>query len=337
MAKKVKLTDIATAAGVSIATVDRVVNGRGGVTADKESAVLAAAQSLGLDRKLALQPTRTLRVAVLMQPPGNPFHALLRDGVEALRDLYQPLNLQLLIHHLDPNQPAETAARIRQLAGGHDGLILCAPESPQIAAALRAVSGKLPVVTLATDIPDSGRAAYIGPDDTRAGRVAADLMGVFLGPAGGEIVMMAGRLDIAGHRARAEGFRAALARWHPQCALVEVVETGETLDAPAAHLRRALRDRPGLRGIYLASVGSAGLVRCLEELGLSGQIRLITHELTPNRRALLAQRKLSAVIDQAPLTEVRLAGEAMARLLGRMPGTAQSISTEIRIYMPENC
>ena len=60
MAKKVKLTDIA-AAGVSIATVDRVVNGRGGATADKAAAVLAA----------------------LMQPPANPFHTLLRDGVEA--------------------------------------------------------------------------------------------------------------------------------------------------------------------------------------------------------------------------------------------------------------
>ena len=149
--------------------------------------------------------------------------------------------------------------------------------------------------------------------------------------------MMAGRLDIAGHRARAEGFRAALVRWHPHCALVEVVETGETLDAAAAHLRRLLRDRPCLRGIYLGSVGSAGLVRALEDLGLSAQIRLITHELTPNRRALLGQRKLSAVIDQAPLTEVRLAGEAMARLLGRMPGRAQSVSTDIRIFMPESC
>ncbi|MCY1312245.1 hypothetical protein D9M70_626500 [compost metagenome] len=73
----------------------------------------------------------------------------------------------------------------------------------------------------------------------------------------------------------------------------------------------------------------------LERLNRARDMAIITHELTPNRRRLLKERKLSAVIDQKPLLETRLALEAMARLLGRLPGVAESAITESQIFMPE--
>ena len=70
---KVTLEDVARAAGVSVATVDRVVNRRGGVSADKERAILHAARRLGLDRGLVIRPRAAKRIAVLIQPPAPPF------------------------------------------------------------------------------------------------------------------------------------------------------------------------------------------------------------------------------------------------------------------------
>ena len=48
MARKTTLTDIAAAAGVSLATVDRVINGRGGVSAAREERILHAARTLAM-------------------------------------------------------------------------------------------------------------------------------------------------------------------------------------------------------------------------------------------------------------------------------------------------
>ena len=69
--------------------------------------------------------------------------------------------------------------------------------------------GKL-VITLATPIRGIGAQNYIGPDNRKAGRVAGDLMGRFLGRDGGEVVVIAGLLSMIGHEEREMGFRAVL-------------------------------------------------------------------------------------------------------------------------------
>ena len=113
---KVTLEDVARAAGVSLATVDRVVNRRGGVSADKEAAILKAARRLGLDRHLAIRPTLAKRVAILIQPPSNPFHDQLRQGIEQARAIHRDLNLLFQVEHVDPARPDLIAARIARAA-----------------------------------------------------------------------------------------------------------------------------------------------------------------------------------------------------------------------------
>lgn len=332
---KVSIADVARVAGVSTATVDRVLNRRGGVTPDKEERILATARALGLDRALSHRPARTLRIGVLLQSPRNPFHALLREGFDLATRMYGGLNLQLLLQHTDPRSPAETARRIGALIGQRDGLILCLPAEARISEAVRQFSRTAPVVTLATDIPDSDRSLFIGPDDRKSGRAAGDLMGLILGPAGGDVLMVAGMLDNAGQRAREAGFRALLAERYPAARLVSVLETGEDGDTAGHAVGLALRQGRSIRGLYLASTGTVQIVEALERLGRGPDTTVITHELTPNRARLLAERKISAVIDQKPLLEARLAVESMARLLGRLPRAPASITTEIQIFMPE--
>lgn len=335
MARKTTIADVALLADVSTATVDRVLNGRGGVTSEKARRVLSAAKRLRIDRVLHRGHARTLRVAVLIQSAANPFHAVLGDALAAAGRSYADLNLQVLVNHIDPNDARRTAAAIDRLARQHDGLIVSSPCHQEVSEALRRAAATLPVLTLATDIPDSGRHAYVGPDDWRAGRVAGDLMGRFLGSTGGEVLMIAGLSSIVGHREREGGFRAVLREHYPACSVTSVVESREEVDRAGRMALDALRENPALRGIYHASAGAGAVVDAIA-VACRKDVVLITHELTEDRRSLLRARSIHAIVDQNPAAEATVAIETMARLLGRLEGDATTTLTPTQIYTAEN-
>lgn len=74
VSNKTTLQQIAEAAQVSLSTVDRVINRRGGVSPKSEARVLEWATRLNLDRKVFRAHLQVLRIAVLMQSPENPFY-----------------------------------------------------------------------------------------------------------------------------------------------------------------------------------------------------------------------------------------------------------------------
>lgn len=335
MARKTTARDVAEAAGVSPATVDRVLNGRGGVSPDKEKRVLDWARRLKLDRALAIRAARTLRVAVLIQPPANPFHARLKEEFARAQPLLDALNMQVRIIHITPRAADETAEKILNAIGTHDALILSTEENAAIAAACRAFAAKGPVVTLATDIANSGRTGYVGPDNRRAGRVAGDLMGRFLGPAGGEVLMIAGILAMRGQAERAEGVRAVFADRYPACRLVDVIETFEDGARAGLLVKEALKRRPGLRGIYHCTAGTREVAAALKAAA-RGEVVLIAHELTEHRRDLLRRGVIAAVIDQTPEAEVRGAIDLLAQASGRSEPAARPAPPMIQIYTIEN-
>ena len=66
------------------------------------------------------------------------------------------------------------------------------------------------------------------------------------------------------------------------------------------------------------------------------RILIVAHELTPNRKRLLIERRIHAIIDQKPALEARLALETVARLLGRLDGVAEPQPVETQIFMAES-
>ncbi len=336
MTRKPIIADIARLAGVSTSTVDRVLNDRGGVKPEKEARVLSAARRLKVERVLTRRYSRVLRIAVMIQSSANPFHDALRAAFEVAGRAYADLNLQFLIHHISPDDARGIAAAITSIAFRYDGLILSSPNDPRIATATQKVARRVPVIALATDLPDSGRWAYVGPDDRRSGRVAGDLMGRFLTRDGGDIVMIAGLLSVVGHKEREDGFRQVLREHYPACRLSAVLESREIAERAGLLTMAALKSNPAICGIYHATTGALEVVEALRALGRDKDVVLVTHELTAERRLLLHQRAIDVVIDQNPEFEARTATELMARFLGRMEGPASTTITAVQVYTPEN-
>ncbi|MGG7518105.1 LacI family DNA-binding transcriptional regulator [Allorhizobium undicola] len=337
MARKTTASDVARLAGVSASTVDRVLNNRGGVTEAREKAVLAAARRLGLDRALNQRAARTLRIAVMTQPPSNPFHAAIQRGFEQANRSYPQFNMQFRLHHIDPARGGQTARRIAGLAANHDGIVIVSAYDADIAAALSVFTeaGK-PVITLATDMPGLESHRYIGPDNYSAGRLAGTLMGRFLGREGGAVMAIAGMFNMVGQQERVSGFQAVLRERHPACHMEAVQESLEQGERAGELVYQALRRNPSLRGVYNASAGAQPVVEALKALGRQDVV-FITHELTPEYRSLLKAGLIDAIIDQDPAQEVRTAVETLGAHFGRAEQPPASLITPVHIHLIENC
>jgi len=337
MGKKPTANDVARVAGVSASTVDRVLNNRGGVDNAKETAVLAAAKRLGLDRALNFRAARTLRVSAFIQSPDNPFHAALGAAIHAENHGENPYNIQIRVAYVDPRKPDDLLRKVTQTAKGDDGIIICVPQDERLNAVLmEMIAAGKPVVAVATDIRCRG-AIYVGPDNRQAGRLAGDLMGRLLGASGGDILVIAGVLSMVGQVERLAGFEAVLNDRYPGCRILSRGESLDQGDVAGDIAYRALADFPQLRGIYNAAVGAVPVAQAVISAGRGGDLVLITHELTSDRRLLLRNGTVDAVIDQNPALEIRTALRRIAGHYGRDGIMAEPNGfTPLQIFMREN-
>jgi LacI family transcriptional regulator len=194
----------------------------------------------------------------------------------------------------------------------------------------------MPVVTLASDLPGTGRLAYVGIDNRGAGRVAGELMGRFLGDAGGKVLVMTGMHDFLGHEERESGFRSVLRRRFPNCDIVETVESREQSAVTESLTRDAFRRYPDLRGIYNISVGDEGVGAALQALDRVRSTVFVGHELNDISRRLLIEGTLDAVLDQNPAAEAMRSIEIVLRHYHRDPGVALPQQIPVTVLLREN-
>ena len=334
--RKPNAKDVARAAGVSPATVDRVLNARGGVDVEKERCIFEWARRLGLDRNLKSRPTRLVRIGALIGPHTNPFYERLSRAFARANQIFLPANVQCSVRFCNYLDASETVGHIARIEETCDAIIIVSPEHPSVSKALSSLARRKPVVTMITDLPETGRLAYIGLDNTVAGRVAGDLMGRLLGRKRNEVVLITETHAMLALRERELGFRNVLAERHPDCHVVGVVETSDGKRGGEL-LRDAIADRPKIVGVYVVSTGSRSIATALAGLGRSESTTVITHELTPARRILLQTGAIDAIIDQNPELEAQTAVEFMARHFGRLEAVPRPLTTPVTLFFRENC
>ncbi|MBB3226473.1 LacI family transcriptional regulator [Luteibacter sp. Sphag1AF] len=318
---KTRIADVAAAAGVSMATVDRVLNARGGVSESVHVRVLEAARRLKIDRVLHATPGRWLRVAVLMQAPTIHFYAELAESFEALELSLEAQHVRCGMSFYPSLEPAVVAAALREASTHADALITVAYQHPLVNEAIADIAARMPVVTLASDIPDSGRLAYVGSDNLAAGRVAGELMGRFIGREPGTVLVITGSRGFLGHAEREDGFRQTIAGF----AGIEVLPTAMSHEDPLSTVtvvEAALNARADLRGIYNISVGDEGVAATLSR-HTGVRPFFIGHDLTRSNTDLLARRAMDVVLEQNPGAQ---AAEAMQHVLASFGRAARPVT-----------
>lgn len=324
------IEDIAREAGVSTATVDRVLNERPGVHARTRAAVTAAAARIGYLPQAAA-PTlagELLQLDVVL--PAGPNRFMARLGAEFRRQAAARPEITLSIHEVENFAPEQVAERLASLEGRSSGVALVAIDHPAVRDAIRRlVRSGTPVLTLATDILGVPRLGYVGIDNRAAGRLAGYVMARFLGPGPHKVALLLGSVAYRGHEEREMGFRHLMAELGGRLEVVAQVEIREDDARAAAAVDALLAEHRDLAAIYNIGAGNGGIAEALERAGRGREVVFIGHDLNEDTRRFLVSGVMDAVIDQNPRVEARDALDQLVRAARGLGWSAHPIRTQI--------
>lgn len=338
--RRVTVHDVARAAGVSLATVDRVLNGRPGVRATTTEKVEAAIKTLGFSRDLnasLMARARDLKVVFFIPDGSNEFMDSLAEAVARRAGPALADRMHLTTRRIRALDTGALAAGLDALVPDDcDCAVIVTSEEPDILAAVDSATRRgVAVMTLVSDLPRSNRRHFIGIDNVAAGRTAASLLGRFL-PLGGTVAVIAGSLHLRDHLERLEGFRQILSADFSGIELLGPLEGHDERDQTEALVSSLLAEHPDLSGIYNLGAGNAGLVAALEKSGRAGKLRVIAHELTAPTREGLRSGAIDVVLDQNPDGEIREAITAARSLALSAARHAATDPIEIGIFLRDN-
>lgn len=331
------MADLAAAAGVSLATVDRVLNRRKGVKERTADRVLSAAVEIGYmsaEERERLGGQRPPNVAFLLPMGSNPYLRLLGDKVRGVADTQSRDAPPLRCFFIESFDAGALAAALRHHARWADGIAFMAIDHPLVREAAEEVSAAgTRLVTIVSDLPHPAREAYVGLDNQAAGRTAALLLGRFCGTREGSVALVAGSRTYRAHAEREMGFLGLLEEAYPGLRVIGMREGHDDRNQNYHHARSLIDQNPDLVGIYNVGGASDGIGRALAENGMGGRIVFIGHGLTADTRRLLIEGTMDAVINSDP---DQVIGETLARFARPAEGAGLRPPLKMDLIFREN-
>lgn len=315
---------MAARAGVSTSTVDRVINGRGGV---HQKTVALVEQTI----KEIMGTDRPGELAAALR-----FDAILAgDGSEVTRGLAAAMvaaglkrGAEVGVAFVERMNPQALADRLIAVAAeGSSGVAVQALDHSLVREALQELSrADIPVVTVLTDMAGINRAAYIGLDNRAAGRTAGYLMGRFCREGGKLAVVWGGEL-YRSHEERESGFRGILRGERPDLQCLEVITGNDDPVVAKARTKETIARHKNLVGVYCVGGGITGVAAAIEEAGRGRKLVMIGHNCNAETKPYLLSGTIDAVIHQ----DIEAIGtHAVACLIERrQPAAYSGIPVEI--------
>lgn len=333
--------DLAEAAGVSLATVDRVLNDRPNVSPKAARLVHDAIERIGFVRNpaaVSLARSKLYRFLFLLPMSGDLY---LNELLRHVKELTLALKGDLT--EITCRQVAtDDAHGVAKLLSGLDkqsvdGVALMAPESPQVRDAMaRLLERNIKVVQFLSGQEKLLDADFVGIDNFAAGATAGKLMGMLAGPQPGKVLVIAETMQSLDSIQRRLGFDRIIndAFAHLHC--LPSIETHADEARTRQVIGRVLAGNRDILGIYVLSAEArVPILAAAEHVELS-RIAVVVHERTPFSEQALRDQLIDAVIAQDPGHAVRSAIRIMrARSDAREPLAAQE-RIRIEILLKEN-
>ena len=338
----VRLADVAREAGVSLATVDRAVNGRPGVrkqTLERIWEVVRRLESEAPSLPLGNSVFAPLHFDFVLPAGPNTFMQNLDDMLQAIGSDLESQRISYRCHRIESFNPYALAETVFQLSKTSSGMAIAALDNPVVREAVNEVSDRgVPVVTLVCDLSNARQIGYVGLDNRAAGRTAGYLMGRFTAGRKGSVVLIAGSLGLSyrDHQEREMGFRDAIYEQFPNLEIADRYEDQDNFEKAHEQTNIILDRFPDLLGIYNVGGGSRGIGMALRERGRGGDTVFVGHELTRFTRQFLIDGTMDAVINQDVAHEAMAAYQYLLDFHHRPSPLPRLGQPRVEVYLREN-
>ncbi|MDB6452733.1 LacI family DNA-binding transcriptional regulator [Falsirhodobacter sp. 20TX0035] len=294
------LEDLAAAAGVSLSTLDRIVNRRGTVKRTTIEHVLTAAERIGYHgapviRQRLMQGMPVQTFGFLLNPHDRALYAELAERLAQRTRDSQRVQGRAVVHYLQDLDPVAMAAALEALGDGCDAIGAVLLDHPLVHAAVERLAAKgIPVWTLFSDLSTPARAGFVGSDALKMGRSAGWFVHQ-LSPAEGQVLVLTGSPGYLAHGGYDRGLRAALEEASSRLDILPAQASFERDDKAQAIVRTSLAKHDNIVALVVAGGGVEGAVDALTP-DQRQRITIIATELSDAINRCLKEGVLDVVL-----------------------------------------
>lgn len=290
--RETTMLDVAQAAGVGVATVDRVLNGRARVRPETAQRVLDAAERLGfrragLIRRRISDQARQLRLGFVLQKKASPFYQEVGRALREAAEAQQAPRVSARVEYLEELTPRVVAAKLLELSREVDAIAVVAADHPHLTQTVDAIRAKgVPVFAFVSDLSAESVAGYVGIDNRKVGRTAAwAISRLCAGP--GKVGLILGSHRYLCQEQCEVSFRSYLRECAPEFQVLETLVSLEDKALAQEATLELLQQHPDLVGVYVAGGGVEGVIEGLQSSRPPGLVT-VCHDLTEvTRQALI--------------------------------------------------
>ena len=341
MSGRPTIADLAHAAGVSVATVDRVLNARHRVREPTAERVIRAAEAIGYHAAALLKnrlrtelPERTF--AFLLQRPDAFYTQFGADLAAATRALSRFRGTPV-VDFAPELGSAIVAERLLRLGESAHAVAIVSVDHPRVSDAIAALRDRgVPTFAILTELGAEAAAPYIGRDNRKEGRTAAWLIAkAAKGP--GKVGIIVGSHRFLCQEIAEISFRAYFRENAPEFTLLEPLVNLEDPRIAYAATQDMIATHRNLVGLYICGGGTEGVIAGARDDPDARGLAIVCNELTPKSRAGLIDGVLTAVISTPTALLAERAVAAMAGAIAEPQATIHSpVFVPFELYLPTN-
>ena len=342
MKRRPTIPDLARIAGVSVSTVNRIINQTGAVRQPTRERVLRAAEEIGFYGLGTIEHSvrkgrETHRLGVLLQQGGRTFYRNLGEALTREAERHSDGKVELTLEYLDDLSPDRVADRLIALGDACESVAVVAAQHPMVADAIDSVIGKgVPVAGLIAPLSARGNVSFVGLDNWKVGRTAAWAFDRIIREPG-KIGILVGNHRYRNQEMNESGFRSYFREHNAAFTLLEPLATFESAAAARELVESLLSDHPDLCGLFISGGGITGALAALRGTPRREDFVAVGYELFDATRSALIDGTLTMVISHPMETFAREAIAAMIKAKKAGPeGGAQRVALGFDIYTSEN-